>query len=349
MVIFTYLARRFVRYVIVTSFLLAFLFNFIEFFEKLVRVKHTTAATIIAFLRLNFLPSLIDGMPVALWLATCLLLKELMQHNEWELLQIISYVPKRFFVFTITMGLFFGAVVLVVRESAVADLAARAERFKQEKFKQERVQKIIGRWVELSSHQFAYFNVLDLDHMTGLDLLVVTMRPNFELERIVTAPTFVVDPLKCTVLAQQAKVVAMDHPEAVAFDQLNFHTPALLPQLKMSLEAPTLRNLGRKILLYQDVLPIGVYKELLYAFLMRMVCYLQLLLYPVLTYCLFMLTTHAVGRWALALAPYPLFMVLGVVSDAAARYGLNPWLTLVPYAMLITFLLAFWVLMRRRG
>ena len=349
MVIFTYLARRFAGYVFVTSFLLAFLFNFIEFFEKLVRVKHTTVATILEFLRLNFLPSLIDGMPIALWLATCLLLKELMQHNEWELLQIISFVPKRFFVFTVTMGLLFGTAVLVVRESTVADLAARAERFKHEKFKQERVQKIIGRWVELSAHQFAYFNVLDLDQMTGLDLLVVTMRPNFELERIVTAPTFTIDPTNCTVLAQQAKVVAMDHPEAVAFDQLTFHTPALLPQLKMSLEAPTLHNLGRKIILYQDVLPIGVYKELLYAFLMRLICYLQLLLYPALTFCLFMLVTNAIGRWALALAPYPLFMLLGVVSDAAFRYGLNPWFILVPYILLIIFLLIFWGYVVRRN
>ena len=349
MVIFTYLARRFAGYVIVTSFLLAFLFNFIEFFEKLVRVKHTTAATILAFLQLNFLPSLIDGVPIALWLATCLLLRELAQHNEWELLQIISYVPKRFFVFTVTMGLLFGTAVLVVRESAVAGLAARAERFKQEKFKQERVQKIIGRWVELSAHQFAYFNVLDLDHMTGLDLLVVTMKPNFELERIVTAPTFAVDPGTCTVLAKQAQVVAMDRPEAVAFEQLTFHTPALLPQLNMSLEAPTLRNLGRKLFLYHDVLPAGVYSELLYTFLMRLICYLQLLLYPALTFGLFMLTTHAVGRWALALAPYPLFMVLGVVSDHAVRYGLHPLSTLLPYVLLIIFLLGMWVRMVRRG
>src|SRR3972149_4709923 len=90
MVFTSYFLRRFIGFFFALTLLLAVIFNLIEFFEKLVRVKHTDIGSIIHFIGLNFLPSFSDLMPIGVWLATCIMIWEFHQNHEWETLFLLN-------------------------------------------------------------------------------------------------------------------------------------------------------------------------------------------------------------------------------------------------------------------
>jgi len=339
MIIFWYLSRRFISYFLAISCFLAFLFNFVEFFEKMMRVKHTNVLTILQFLGLNFLPATIQLMPMGLWLATCMLLKEIFSRNEWETLQLLAFVPKRFFTFALLMGLTACATVLLVRETFVDRLTVQSERFRQEKFKQAVCSKLVSRWTTLGHDQFGYFSVLDLEKNEGIDLLVVTMSQASKLKNVLMAPLFTIDPGNDNIFVFDAKVVEMDDMEELVHPKLMLHSPSFFSQLRTNFEVPTLTNLVKKIVVHGSMLPIGVYHELLTDFFIRLGYFLQLLLYPLFTFCLFVCVYHTKYlRWALALLPYPLFVCLGGLMDGIAHVGMNPALTLLPYLGAVLFI-----------
>lgn len=321
MLIFWYLARRFLAYVISISLMLAFLFNFVEFFEKLLRVKHVSVATIMHFLSLNFIPAFFDLLPIGVWLATCLVLKDLLANNEWELLQLLIFVPRRFFVFTLAMGVIVSASALLLYEGGAAHLAFQAEHFRQDKFKQGTGSKLLNRWFELDNNQFFYCGVLDLATFEGKDLILITMSPDFHLEKIVKAADFTVDPITSIVSA----------PE----NNIHFSSPGLFAQINLSLEEPTLGNLARKILFHKDILPAGVYNELLGQLCTRLGYYFQILLYPVITFCLFMCTYHPYARWVCMLLAYPLVLLAVTIGNAAFHNGFHALAILLPYLIML--------------
>ena len=115
--------------------LLAVLFNFIEFFEKLARVKQASVEQIFQFLGLNFLPSAFDVMPVSVWLATLFVLRELTMQQSWDFLQLIGFIPRKLTVLlmTLTVGLMLG--VGLMRESFVLEMAQTPEQYKYAHFK----------------------------------------------------------------------------------------------------------------------------------------------------------------------------------------------------------------------
>jgi lipopolysaccharide export LptBFGC system permease protein LptF len=343
MILFRYLARKFSLYVGVIGFLLAFIFNFIEFFEKMVRVKQARALTITTFLGLNFIPTFVDLLLIGVWLATCFLLKELYWHHEWELLQLLTYVPQRFFMCMALMGLLVSSTAVVINEYCGASLAFKADRFKQEHLKQSMDHVLMTTWLELDHGRFCYFSALDTKKMQGEDLLLISMSEQGMLQSVIKAPLFTVD----------FNSMAITIPEGYEFDHEErdekkiyakiLHVPAFFSQLRINLEIPTMSNLLRRVIFYRHALPQGVYNDLLGKFFARLSYFLQILLCPLLVAALFMVTRHAYMRWVLALSAYPLCVIAGLIGDAGVHSGLHASFIFVPLLIMVVFIGWCWL------
>ncbi len=343
MLIFWYLARRFFLFLTGLDLLLAFLFNFIEFFEKLVRAKHVTASTILHFLSLNFIPTVFDVLPISMWLALCLLLKELYQRHEWETLQLLSYIPSRLLTFALSMGLIVSITAFITYESYVSPLAFKAEQFKYEKLKQDpKPQLITNAWLELDTNTFFYCDVLDLKKHQGHRLLVITMNSSFMLHRLIKADYFTVNPQQQTITIPIGSIVEVEEQKEHSCTNMVITAPALFAQLRLNAENQTLTTLTTKLILYKNVLPVGIYNELLGQLFAKMLYYLQLLLYPLVTVCLFMLFSSSYVQWVAALSTYPLFITASVIGDTLSKQGPWVWLMIVPYLILIIFVGIVW-------
>ena len=88
MVLAKYFIKRFLKYFLLINIGITFLFNFIEFFEKIIRVKSATIPHIIKFIALQIPHTFFENFPISCWLASGLFIKEIIQHNEWEALQV---------------------------------------------------------------------------------------------------------------------------------------------------------------------------------------------------------------------------------------------------------------------
>ncbi len=342
--------QRFLTFVVIISILLAFLFNFVEFFEKLLRVRHVQVITIAHFLWLNFIPSLFDLLPVAVWLATCLLLKELDQRNEWELLQLLTFIPKRLITFLLAMGLLVSIFTVVVYENFVSDLAFQAAHFKQEKLKQATAQCVVDKWLELDAHQLCYVGFLDLQAQQGSEIMLLFMNPTFELLKIIKAPSFFLDPKTNSVHLQRGRVFEISQAQESTFGELDVVVPSFFSQMCIECDVPTLYSGAKKLVLYRSLLPPAVYNDLLAKLLGRIGFYLQILLYPLLTLCLFLSLRGAVTRWIGALVAYPLFLMIGLIGDGAVNSGLHAFAVLVPYLLVMAGLLTWlWGVYGKKG
>lgn len=342
MVLFRYLARRFLAFVVVISVLFAFLFNFIEFFEKIVQVKDVSTGAIVHFLSLNFVPSLFELLPTSVWLSTLFLFKDLSQRHELEILQLVTYLPRRFFVFLLSMGLLLSLAAMIINETCVIKLSLRADRFKQEKLRQSATQRLVSKWLELDNNVFGYFSVLDLEQFKGKDLLVIALKPTFELDKIIMAPQFEIDPTNNSIQIPVGQIIQIEQHTERSVHNFSLASPSFFSQLRTNFELPTLLNFIKKIVLYKDILPQGVYRDLLYDFFMRLTYYFQLLLYPLLTFCLFMLSTLVLNRWILALMPYPYFMLSKVVIHGLIQKGVHPIIAIFPYFLIGIFIALCW-------
>jgi hypothetical protein len=342
MLIFSYLTRRFLAFLAAISLLLAFIFNFIEFFEKIVRSKQVPVSVIIHFLSLNFIPTFFDLLPIAVWLAMCLLIKELMGRYEWELLQLMTFIPRKFLRFSLIMGLALSVSSLVLHERYVANLVFKAERFKQEKFKQGAPQILVNKWFELDHDRICYFSIFNPETVAGDDLLIIQFSPDFTFQKMIQACHFTINPATTSIEIPEARIFDMGVQGEYIQKELAIHSPAFFSQLKMNFEYPTLFNTAKKLSLYGKLLPSGVYNEMLGHFCSRMGYYIQLLLYPLLTICLFMVTSHPYIRWILALLAYPLLLTATITSDAAFHSGFHAFILLMPYLLVLLFVLWCW-------
>ena len=349
MIIFWYLTRRFLSFFVAVSLALALLFNFVEFFEKIVRLRSADTSVIAQFLGLSLIPNFFELLPIGVWLATCLLLKDLYQRHEWESLELLAYAPRRFFAFMFVMGLGLSMTTFVVYERWVSSLVFRAERFKLEYLKQASSQTIVSRWMELDNNQFCYFSVLDLKTLQGNDLLLVVLNKTFGLEKIIKSPRFTINTDNNTIHLGTAQVFDVEGQHEPVVASLKLESPAFFSSLRTNFETPTLSNSFKKILLYRSVLPFGVYNELMGQLCTRLAYYLQLLIYPVLTVSLFMLWSNPYIRWGAAFIAYPLFLLAGVIGQAAVEHGLPAELLLIPYLLIMLFVLGFWYRLSRRS
>ncbi|MBX9830457.1 LptF/LptG family permease [Candidatus Babeliales bacterium] len=143
------------------SFVLSLLYNFLEFFEKLVRVQQATFWQVVYFTALNLVPTFARMWPVACWLATCLVVRELWQRGEWQTLQLLGAGRARVLALFLGTGLLLVACAVPLYEIGVLTAVERAETFRKETFKGGLSGRITASWFMLEEHLFCYIGFLD--------------------------------------------------------------------------------------------------------------------------------------------------------------------------------------------
>jgi len=334
-----FLTRRFFLFLAVITLFLASLFTIVEFFEKFLRVSHASASSIVYFSCLNFLPTLFDLLPVSGWLATILLLRELIARQEWEFLQVLTFIPRAIFSWLFACGLGLMIVVFVCRETVGARLIVRAEQFRQEKFKQHVHNVLFNQWFELDEKMLCYAGVIDRGTQQGKDLLFMHMDNNFVVTSMLVAPEFILHEDIHTVTVPVGILYDIEYHSDRAVQNYSFTSPSLFFQMRMHHEVPTvLRGLATMATQFH-VLPPSVLRDVVRRCLVHMCYYLSLVLYPLFTLFLFLLFSPSPFRWAFALVPYPYFVILGFVVDALVASGWPVWLIMAPHFIVILLLI----------
>lgn len=330
MVLAKYFFKRFFKYLFITNISLTLLFNFIEFFEKLIRVKHATITMILEFILLYIPPSFFDTLPLSCWLATCLLIKELVQQNEWQILKILNVNINQIFKLFLLIGITSATFSFVGKELLTLNLLNKAEQFRLEKFKQRSTQKILNKWIILSDeNSFCHIGYLNLKNNTGKDLTLIYMSPTFEIDKIITSKNFKVDTKNQTLLLLDK------NNETIS-------VPTLFPQLKLNNTVPTINFLIKNVVLNKSLLPQNVWNDLLLQLLKRLFIHIQVLFYPILTFCLFfLLPFNSRKNWLLMLLPYPLLTTIDILISFLVSKGIPAILAISPYILLIILIFMF--------
>jgi lipopolysaccharide export LptBFGC system permease protein LptF len=338
MVLIKYFLKRFFKYIFAIGFFLAFLINFIEFFEKIVRAKDAGLGSILTLVALNFVPSFFDLLGVSCWLATCLLIKEFYQQNEWEAFSLLNISYNNI------IKLFIGASFLLtifsftVRESLVEKLTSYSEQYKMEKFKQKAAQKLLGKWLMLNKETIAYFGVLDLSTNSGTDMLMLYLNSDFTIKKVLNSKEFYIVPEKQELYIPVGLEFDIENNVPETINNLRLIVPTLFSQIKINMDVPTISNICQS-LLNKSILPVSVQNELIYDLISRVISYLKLMLYPVLTYMLFVFFGNFVmAKWVAIFVPYVLFTFVSLLTDYLFAMGINPLMFLFIYLFIVIFM-----------
>ncbi|MCB9493191.1 MAG: hypothetical protein H6679_02870 [Epsilonproteobacteria bacterium] len=342
MVLISYLSRRFSAYFLTFSLLLAVLVNFVEFVEKVVRTDSASLTDIAYFVGINFVVSLFDLAPQASWLATFFLLRELASQHEWDVLNLVGLTPQKCMAYVFGAGLLLAGGIAVVKEVWIVPLASHAQRYKLETFKQQSVDAIVDRWLMFDDGVFGHVGSFDFRTGQGTNLLLLYVDDVFLLKKIITAPTFNFGNDADALLVQQARLYDQASGQHSQLVEQTIMLQGFLPQLKADVQVPTLANLLGCVFGQGMHVPWNVRNELLYAALKRIVEYMHLILYPLLTFVLFALFVGSAQRsWFVLFIPYFLITLLGIWGDfLVLGSGVSAWLLLMLYFPVFLFLLS---------
>ena len=339
MVLARYLLTRFFLYLFSLTTGLTLLFNLIEFFEKMVRATQATTSDILYFVSLNALPSFFDNIPIAAWLAMCMLLREMHQQHEWETLALLNVSLRSLLKIFVFAGSFLVLFSFVGKEHLASSFAHKAELFKQEQFKQQSNKKLFNQWFSLDERSFCHFPYLDLETGTGSNFEFFELSDQFTLEKIISAPAFSIDTKTKRILLIDGVSVQAKEKTHETFEKKEILLPTFLTQLALQSRTPKPKQIFHLLVLDKKLLPTHVHNNLLYDFLSRILAHLMLLIYPVLTILLFFIAPYGNHyRWILILLPYPITIFLITTADSLMQTFQNGWLALLPY-LTLTFLI----------
>ena len=343
MILALYFFRRFFKYLFLINFSLTLLFNFIEFFEKLVRVKHATITMILHFIALNIPSSFFDTLPLSSWLAACLLIKEFAQQNEWEILQILNINYKKLFNLFLLAGAITASISFIGKEKLTLGLLNKTEKFKLEKLKQKPQHKIINKWLVLSQNNFfCYFNCLDLETDKGNGLTLLYLTPDFEIEKIISSPIFHIHPQTQDLYLPEGTITKIQNNTQIKIKDLYLKIPTFFSQLQLNISVPSLSFLTKNLILWKNILPVEIWNDLLAHLLKRIFLHLHIILYPILTFLLFLLCPfHPRYKWLLIMLPYPIITIINILMNFMVQKGIPAYITIFPYLLLIIIIFSF--------
>ena len=348
MVLKKYLLKRFFKYLFIINISLTLLFNFIEFFEKIVRVKHATLGMILHFIALNIPASFFQTLNVSCWLSTCLLIKEFSEQNEWETFKIININYKNLFQLFLFAGLITAAFTFIGKEKLTLTLQNKSEKFKFEKLKQTSYQKIHNKWLELKSENnnffktFCFFQFLDLKENEGSNIIFININKNFEIEKITNSDNFKIMPFEKKIIMKKAiEVSTKANTQKIKINK-TLYQPSFFSQLQLSNFIPKLSILFKNIILNKTFLPKNVWYDLISKLLKRLFFYLQIILYPILTLCFFLLFEERKKyKWISIFLPYPIMILADLIIDFFVNKNFLPIFLFLPYILIILFIFSY--------
>ncbi len=331
-----YFFSRFFKYLIAINLFFVFLFNFIEFFEKLLRAQHSSVSDILYFLFLNIAPTFFEQLPVSAWLASGLLIRELYQQQELDALLLMSFNFRQLFTLFFTAGLVLAMTSFVLNEYFVTNITFKAEQYKMEQFKQISTQKLISKWMALEQNTFCYFSVLDFQAKTGQDLFIVFITPQYTIQKTISAPAFSIDAQQQRIIIPEGKIFDVEQNLHSKINNYSFTNPSFFSQIYIHHEPPSAINLIKTLVRGHNVIPHTLSNDLLGQLLKRLIAYLLLILYPMLTLGLFALFwRNQTFRWIALLLPYPLFTLASMLTDYMIHHGINAGVSYGPYLIII--------------
>lgn len=345
-----YFYKRFFFNVLLINLSLTFVFNLVEFFEKMVRVKNIDTTSILYFIALNIAPSFFENFPIGTWIASVLMIKEMQQHNEWETLQILSIRFSNIFrlFFIAGSGLVF--ISFLGTEIITSHVKKTAETFKQEQLKQTNKLKIYNQWFALSDKQYCHCNVIDLETNKGEGLILLDLSPNNTLHQVTTAKTFLINPKERTIRIDQGARCLAEQKDQKTISNQTISLPQFFTNLQLKTNEQSLPHLLSILLLNKSLLTQHPYNQLLYTTINRLLRNLLLLLYPLLTFLLFcLMSSYATSYKLIAmLIPYPLFVLLSTVSDSIMKITSNGLVGFLPYVIIILLIFSLYSVIRRK-
>lgn len=338
-----YLFTRFFKYLITINLFFVFLFNFIEFFEKLLRVKHSTVYDILHFLVLNLAPSFFEQLPISCWLTTCLLLRELYLQQEFETMLLFSLNLRKLFKIFAYLGISVACLSIIVNEFFVTPLTFKAEQYKMEHFKQISTQKIINKWLALEQNTYCYFSMLNLQTQKGSDLFLLVMSPQSTIQSTISAPHFYIDTKQHLLKIPEGKFFNVETNQQSKVTNLTIKKPGFFSQIKIHYEIPSIINLSKNVIFSRNTIPTPISNDLLAQLFKRLISYLLLVIYPLLTLGLFSLVwRRELYRWLIIFVPYPLITASALLADQLTHHGIGTWLAYSPYYLILVGLFALY-------
>ena len=343
-----YIATRFFTYIFFINAGLTLLFGLIEFFEKMMRTQQATVGSILYFIVLSLVPSFFENLPIASWLATCMLIKEMHQQNEWDLIKLLNIPLKKIFFLILFCATALATAGFVGKEFVSYRTAQKAEEFKQEQFKQKKNTKIFNQWFMLKEQTFCHFQYLDIETNKGDSISLFEVSPQFSIEKITMAKKFKIDSESKKITIEKGTTILTKSKKQISLENESIFLPRFFTQLNMAGHTPKFTRLLRIVIFGKKSLPTHVYHQLLYLFLQRILIHLLLILYPLLTIALFLAAPiYGHYRWVLIFLPYPLFILSSTLTDSAMQIFNNGALAIVPYTTLLLPILWAYNTMRK--
>jgi len=349
MILVRYFLKRLFTNIFFINVGLTLLFNLIEFFEKMVRVKHASATMIFYFITLSIAPSFFYNLPISSWLGSCMTLAQMHQQNEWELLKLLNIKSKKILKLVLIAGATLAIFNFLGKEFLTNNLETAAEKFKHEKFKQDRKKKLFNKWFALNEKTFSHFRYLDLRQNKGNGFSLIELSPKFEVKKITSAQDFIVNPDTKTIFIPSGKSIHTKTKNQEILENKEIKLPSFFTQIKIQGEFPSLQQMFHVVTLDKNILPKHVYNQLLYIFLSRILISLLLIIYPLLTFLLFFFFTyHRYYRWILIFLPYPIAIFLFTSTDSLMQIFQNGFVSIIPYMGLFFAIIALYNSIRKQ-
>lgn len=344
MILKKYILKHFFKYIVTINIAITFLFNFIEFFEKIVRVKHATLNMVLHFIALNIPSSFLDNMNLSIWLSSCLLLKEFAEQNEWETFKILNVNYIRLSKLFLFVGIITSIITFTIKENITLRLFNQAEKYKFEKLKQISRQKIHNKWLELKTQKntfriFSFFQLLDLKKNIGENLILIDINQNFELKKIINSQSFKINTKDKILILEKAIILDPKTNKQKIIINKTFKFPSFFSQLQLNDFIPPLYLLTKNIIYEKRILPKNIWYDLIIQLFKRLFFYLQIIIYPILTLFLFFIfEDRNKYKWLSIFLPYPIMILIDLIVNFLSNQNFNPIFILFPYIALLLFI-----------
>ncbi len=306
----------------------------------MMRVAGSTMLQIAHFSALNTLPTYFDYLPLSAWLATCLLIKEMIALHEWDTLTMLSISKKTILKLFLYAGLGLTLFSFLGKELVVHDLMVKAEQYRATTFKQHRQHTIMNRWFMISDRHFFYSSFIDTKRGMGKNLLYLTFDKNFSLQTTLSAPSFTIDTTNKKIIIKRASIFDAQAQSEKTTSRVELDLPNLFPQIKMQARPASLRFLVQSLFVHSSLFPSSLSHQLYREFLKRILWHVQLLILPALVFLFFSMSFLALHyRWLLMLGLYPVMVVGIAFADYLTRQGAPLFVLAVPYLLGLAFML----------
>lgn len=281
----------------------------IEFFEKLYRVAGISFAALFKYLGWYFFPILFQNIPVALWLASSIVIYDFWRSETWFFLRSVAFLPsalRRLF-FILSSGIML--IVFLAAELFVSECADKAEYVRLKYFKHKDTSQLYNIWFELAHGGVAHVGIFDKKTSTGKDFLQVLLAESGELKQIDTASHFSFDSSRALIQSENFVHYKQDSDQ-ITTSNIAVYLPELYERLKEGKKHQTLTVLFSRLFFSTFSHSEGFLLYLLRLFAQQLIFLISLPLIPLFTLEFFMLFEKSKYRLISLAIAYPALYLL---------------------------------------